>query len=133
MKLALATLLAVGMVGCTAENELGSAAAPPSQALTAELSGRTAGQPLPCVSQRDLRGNRSVGNEAILFEGPGDVVYVNRPPGGCATLNSGRTLVTRTTSGRLCRGDIVTIVDPVSGVDFGSCGLGDFVPYRRAG
>ena len=131
MKLALASLLVLAIAGCTAEEEVGSTAAAPSPALAAELAGRTAGDPVPCVSQRDLRGNRSASDGAILFEGPGDIVYVNRPPGGCPTLNSGRTLVTRTTSSRLCRGDIVTVVDPVSGIEFGACGLGDFVPYRR--
>ena len=103
---------------------------PPGPDLAEALAGRTAGTPVPCVSQRDLRSNRSVG-DAILFDGPGDIVYVNRPAGGCPSLDFGRVLITRTTSSRLCRGDIATVVDPVSGTEYGGCGLGDFVPYRR--
>lgn len=96
------------------------------------ISGRVAGEPVSCVSQRDLRDNRSIGEGAIIFTGPGNLIYVNRPPAGCPELNSGRALVIRTTSTQLCRGDIATVVDPVSGITYGSCGLGDFVPYRRA-
>jgi hypothetical protein len=40
-------------------------------------------------------------------------------------------MVTRTTSTRLCEGDIATVVDPVSGIFHGSCALGAFTPYRR--
>jgi hypothetical protein len=56
---------------------------------------------------------------------------VNRPPGGCPELKFSRALITRTTSNQLCRGDIATVFDTVSGIQFGSCGLGDFTPYRR--
>jgi hypothetical protein len=97
------------------------------------MRGRIAGEPVSCVNQRDLRGNRSAGEAAIIFDGPGDLIYVNRPPAGCPRLDSGRALQTVTPSTRLCRGDIVTVFDPVSGGTYGSCGLGDFVPYRRAG
>ena len=83
-----------------------------------------------CVSHRKLGGNKSVG-DAILFHGQTGRVYVNRPPGGCPNVNLGRSLVTRTTGSRLCRGDIATVVDPVSGASYGGCGLGEFVPYKR--
>ena len=38
MKLAFLTLMVAGIAGCTAENEVGSAAAPPSGELAAELA-----------------------------------------------------------------------------------------------
>ncbi|MBV8686051.1 MAG: hypothetical protein JOZ90_12445 [Alphaproteobacteria bacterium] len=89
------------------------------------------GPPVSCVSMRNLRGNHSAG-DAIVFEGVGpDRIWVNRPAGGCPDLNLGRALRTMTTTTQLCRGDIATVFDPVSGIDYGSCGLGDFQPYRR--
>lgn len=102
-------------------------------ARTAELmAGRTAGTPVSCVNMRDLGSSRSSGDGGIIFEGPGRrIVYLNRPAGGCPDLGPGRTLITRTTTTRLCRGDIAQVVDPVSGIHYGGCGLGDFVPYRR--
>ncbi len=95
------------------------------------LAGRSEGPAVSCVSQRNLRNSRSIGEGVILFEGPGGTVYVNRPPGGCPNLNFGRTLTTQTTGSQLCRGDIATVIDTNSGMAFGGCGLGDFVPYRR--
>ncbi len=95
------------------------------------LAGRSEGPAVSCINQRGLRGNRSLGEGVILFEGRGDTLYVNRPAAGCPVLDFGRALVTRTTSTQLCRGDIATVVDPISGFSHGSCALGDFTPYRR--
>ena len=129
MKLFLSLTALTSLAACTQQDIEPSADT--QAALSAELRNYApAGQPVSCVSQRDLRGNRSAG-DAIIFTGPGDRIWVNRSAGGCPELNSGRTLVTRTSSTQLCRGDIATVVDPVSGFSSGSCGLGDFVPYRR--
>ena len=99
--------------------------------LAQALEGRTAGPAMSCVSHRLLRDNRSIGEGVILFNGAGDIVYVNRPPGGCPALDYGRTMITRTPSASLCSGDIVTVFDPVSRIEYGGCGLGEFVPNRR--
>lgn len=108
----------------------------PSPAVEAELAraleGRVALPPGPCVNLRDLGGNRTVG-DAIIFGDNGRRIWVNRPAGGCPSLDFGRSLRTRTVTGQLCRGDIVTVFDPVTGTEYGGCGLGDFTPYDRAG
>jgi hypothetical protein len=96
------------------------------------LSGYTAEPTVSCIESRNLQGNRSFGEGVILFEGPTrSTLYVNRPPAGCPELRPGRALQVRTTVSRLCRGDIVTVFDPVAGIQYGGCGLGDFTPYRR--
>jgi hypothetical protein len=119
------------LCGCTAQPE--PPITPKEQAsLDAALAGRTARPPVTCVSQHLLRGNRGFGEGVILFEGPtGRTVYVNRPPGGCPELNPFRALRIKTTTGQLCRGDIVTVFDATSGIEYGSCALGDFVEYRK--
>ena len=86
-----------------------------------------------CVSLRELRGNRSVGEGAIIFDGHGDRIWVNRPPAGCPSMNDFRALRTETTANQLCRGDIATVIDVGTGLHYGSCGLGEFTPYRRRG
>ena len=91
------------------------------------------GPPVSCVSLRDLQGNKSAGEGAIVFEGIGGRKWVNRPPAGCPSLEFGRTLRVRTSGSQLCRNDIVTVFDGVSGSESGGCGLGDFEPYRRVG
>jgi hypothetical protein len=139
MKTIIMLCAAILMVGCTHSG--GPQASAPAQAqaaqheadLAAALSGRTAGPPQDCVSEADLGGNKSYGRDVILFTGrTNDVVYVNRPAGGCPTLDFGRAIKTQTPMTKLCRGDIVTVFDPVSSIEFGSCSLGEFTPYRRA-
>ncbi|HEV2748086.1 MAG TPA: hypothetical protein VGW34_12415 [Allosphingosinicella sp.] len=129
-KLTLIALAGVAGAGIAAGPAPMSAAA--EDELARELAGRSPDRPVSCVSQRDLRGNRTIGDELILFQGrTSGVVYLNRPEAGCPGLNLGRALVTRTTSSQLCAGDIATVFEPVSGAEFGGCVLGDFTPYRR--
>ena len=129
MKL-LVTILAAGLVaGCAAEPAFERAGPMPAPVVEA-MQGRVAGPPLACVRQSGLRSNRVVAG-AVLFEGPGGVVYVNRGLGGCPGLALGRAIRTSTPTGSLCRGDIVTAFEPVSGSEFGSCTLGEFIPYHR--
>jgi len=130
MRAVLIPALAVLAASC-ATSETDTAEIGPE--LRAEIAGRVAGPPRACVPQRDLASNRTVDNgDAIIFGARGgDLIYVNRPKGGCPSLRFGRTLVTRTTSGSLCSGEIVSVVDLQSDFQQGSCGLGEFVPYRR--
>lgn len=101
--------------------------------LAAALSGMTAGPAQDCVSEPDLGSNESYGGRVVLFHGAtDDVVYVNRLPTVCPGLDSGRSLRVRTPASRLCRGDVATVFEPVSGMDLGGCSLGKFTPYRRA-
>ena len=130
------TLLALPLVsltlGCMAERPMEMSAAAQTQ-LAEELQGRVqAGPPQSCVSTRTLGGNRSVGEGAIIFRTTGsDLVYVNRPPAGCPEIGIGRAIRVRTTTTRLCAGDIAEIFDPIQNIGYGGCGLGEFTPYRR--
>jgi len=99
--------------------------------LAEALSGKTAGPPQDCVSERDLGGHQFYGRSAILFTASASaVLYVNRPGAGCPDLGPGRALRLRITGARLCRGDVVAVIDPVTGVELGACSLGRFTPYR---
>jgi hypothetical protein len=131
MKKIVALSLLPLMAGCMDQRPM-EMSAEAQTTLAAAIEGRSEGVPQSCVPMRDLRGNRSAGEGAIIFEGPSrNIVYVNRPAAGCPELGFGRALKTRTTMTQLCRGDIVEVFDPVSGFTSGSCGLGEFTPYRR--
>lgn len=122
--------LAVLAASCTAPPPEMTAAQ--REDLSQVLAGRTALPPLSCISRTRLGGNRGYGEEAILFGYPNDrTVYVNQPPGGCPKLTRFRALRTSSPSLQLCSGDIVTVFDPSSGIEYGGCGLGEFTPYRR--
>ena len=124
-------LLPMSLVASFAASEPVDRAGPPTQAIARAMQGRTAGTPVACISQHGLR-NMRVHAGALLIEAPGGIVYVNEGVAGCSALALGRAIRTRSPSSRLCRGDIVTAFEPVSGVEFGGCALGEFVPYRRA-
>lgn len=116
---------------CVAEAPAIEMAAAPQANLAAELDGRVGGAPVGCVSERMLRGPRSGGPGVLVFDGPGDTVYVNRTQGSCGDLRRYRSVRFVTTSTQLCRGDVAQTFDPYTGVQGDFCNLGDFVPYRR--
>jgi hypothetical protein len=117
--------------GCTTDEPVEMAANDEAK-LAAQLRGyEPAGPPVSCVNMRNLQGNRSAGEGAIVFDGNVGKKWVNRPPGGCPSLEFGRALRTRTSGTQLCRGDIAAVFDPVARIEYGACGLGDFEPYRR--
>ena len=130
-KLLISSFALTALLACAASGPVERTARADAE-LVDELDGRVAGDPVSCVSQREVSGHEAVGNGLILFKGKGQVDYLNHPQGGCPTLNYGRTLVFRTTSTRLCSGEVASVVEAVSGGSYGSCILGDFTPYARA-
>jgi hypothetical protein len=83
------------------------------------------------VRSPDLQGNRTVGPDTIVFSGSAGRKWVNRTRGSCPSLEFGRALRFRTVSTQLCSGEIAAVFDPTTGIEYGSCALGDFTPYRR--
>jgi hypothetical protein len=139
MKTIIMLSAAILVAGCTHSGAPQASAPAQTQAalheadLAAALSGRIAGPPQDCVNEADLGGNISYGRGVILLSGrTNDVVYVNRPPAGCPSLDFGRVLKPQTPLRRLCRGDRLTVFNPLSGVDIGRCSLGQFTPWRLA-
>jgi len=130
---------AIAVAGLASSDQTGAVTKAQKQAaedaarLAEALKGRVAGPPQDCVDQRDLRSQEGYGKEAILFSSDRhDMVYVNRPRNRCPNLDAGRAIKTRTSTSRLCRGDVVTVVDAMSGMQLGSCTLGEFTPYHRS-
>lgn len=109
-----------------------AAAATSDDELAAELAGLTPGEPSDClpVPVRQQVTTRAYGS-TIVYRVSDGLKFRNDTNGGCEAAARGSTLVTRTPTGRACRGDIVQTFEPVSQVPTGSCSLGRFVPYRR--
>ena len=99
-------------------------------ALDTELAGLVPGKPQVCVNTTDLRDLKAYG-ATLVYHGTGRDKFVNQTSGGCERVANNDILVTRTSSSRLCRGDIATTVDQSSRSFSGSCGLGEFVRYSR--
>jgi hypothetical protein len=66
---------------------------------------------------------------ALVYKS-GKTLYVNIPR-NADDIDDRDTLVTRRSSSRLCRTDIVTTQDSSIGMYTGNIFLGDFVPYRK--
>lgn len=97
------------------------------------LAGRVANQPMTCLPHYRADNMVVIDDNTVLFRN-GRTVYRNDFQGGtCSRLGSGfYALLTRSSGGTgLCRGDIAEVVDTTSGMQVGSCVLGDFVPYTR--
>ena len=131
--LAAATGAALIATSTIAVAEKDSYSAKSAEKLGKALAGRTAGQPVSCIS--NMRGSNMtvIDDYTILFK-EGGTIYVQKPHGGCYGLGNGNySLVTRIAgSNRLCSGQIGELVDRVSGYGYGSCVFGEFVPYRKA-
>jgi hypothetical protein len=101
------------------------------QQLEKTLAGRSAGTPVDCIRQMDIRSSRIFDRTAILYEMNNGTYYLNRPPNGASSLSSGDVMVTDTHSPNLCSVDIVRFQDQSTHMQTGSVGLGKFVPYTK--
>jgi hypothetical protein len=108
-----------------------SAQAYRAPSLDRALAGRTAGKPTTCITQSMIDSSTIFDEGVILYRMKGGPYYLNTPNPACPGLRHNRAIVSRTSSGQLCSGDILQIVDTPSGINYGSCPLGDFVPYAR--
>ena len=105
------------------------------QHLNKLLAGKTAGQPLNCLPAWRSNDMVVVDDNTVVFRDSSSRVYVNNFRGaGCSNLGSGwYALLTRRSGSTLCSGEIAEVIDTSSGMTVGSCSLGEFVPYTRAG
>lgn len=107
-------------------------AAPADGRMAREIAQRTPGQPIACIPHGTrTRGPEYGGPGTLLFEGPGNIVYLNRTQGNCGNLRNYRSVRFTRAGDQLCRGDTAQTFDPHSGVQGDFCILGDFVPYHR--
>ncbi len=99
--------------------------------LEKRLAGRVAEAPRSCITLRPGLSSETV-EGAIIYRQSRDLWLVNRPDDGrCANLTSNNAFVSRTPSTQLCRGDIIQIFQPAAQIPLNTCGLSDFVPYRK--
>lgn len=93
------------------------------------LRGRTPEKPVDCISMSDASSTQIIDGTAILYR-VGSTIYVNRPRGGAKSLRKDDILLTRSFGNRLCRPEIVNLIDPASRQVRSFVSLGEFVPYR---
>lgn len=105
----------------------------PGEQLAKLLEGRVAGKPVNCISLSRLTTNSvTIPKTAIAYR-QGATWYVNRLHDDCQQLNDDTIVVTRTSTARLCRGDLADLVRRPANIPAGTCIFDDFIPYRKAG
>ncbi|WP_066593542.1 hypothetical protein [Sphingomonas pruni] len=127
------SVAAIALASCTmtpAETARAADAKAATQAaLGKELAGLTPTETKDCMDNYQSSSLKAYGG-TLVYSVSRKLKYVNDTGGGCEAVERGDILVTKSPSGRLCRGDIARTVMPGSHVPSGSCALGSFVTYR---
>jgi hypothetical protein len=121
---------ALALVACA-----GSADPPQQSALSdvkqRALQGRVVGEPVSCLSSREIYDTDGITDRVVLFHLRNGRTYRNDLPSACPQIaREGTAFVSQTTITRLCALDIVQLYEPSSGFVYGGCALGKFVPYE---
>ena len=130
MRIFMLATAVVGLCACATASEPAQRSVQAQREYDHLLAGKVPGKAEKCLPTYRSNDMTIIDDDTILFR-DGRTVYVNKPLGGCQSLNrSGSALVTRNFGPQLCRGDLATVVDNSSGMSLGACSLGDFVPYK---
>ncbi len=95
------------------------------------LEGRTAGEPVQCISAHNSNRIRVIDHVGIVYDA-GDTIYVARATDP-QQLDYWDVPVIERFGSQLCTNDIMRTVDRTSGHITGPLFLDDFVPYTRNG
>lgn len=107
---------------------------PLTEKQTAELDkaliGKVAGDKVSCINRQQQTNLTVISNNVLLYKVSSKLVYKNELIGSCNGLTRGDILIVRSFGSQLCRGDMTSTADRMSGMLSGACALGDFTPYR---
>lgn len=98
--------------------------------LSAELAGRTAGEPRDCVSTSPGVNLVPRGRQTLVYE-VGDTIWVNRLGAQCPGLEEMSQLIIEAQGSQYCRGDHIRARNAGESIPGPICILGSFTPYRR--
>jgi len=127
-----ATLLAgaaLALAGSTAA--LAKTAEENEAKLARMIEGRTAGEPVNCISALQSNRIEVIEHVGIVYDA-GNTIYVARPTDP-RQLGRDDVVVIERFGGRLCANDVIRTVDRHQGYTTGAVFLEDFVPYTKAG
>ena len=101
-----------------------------------ELDEAEYGRPKNCLSTREYRSFRPLGDRHLLFEGRKDKLWVNMLRGRCLGLEEDSKFIMRQNmSGQVCDKDLFEVMDrfdPISSAGKGpTCVLGEFRPVSK--
>ena len=99
-----------------------------------QIAGKAPGEPTRCISHAPQTNIIRVSDDLLLYRVSGRLVYQNRLKSPCPGLARDQDVIVAEQFGsQQCNGDLLRLVDRVSGIPGPVCILGDFVPYRKNG
>lgn len=87
------------------------------------------GEPVDCINTSLIRESHVRSDRVVDFEMNNGDVFRNTLPNACSNLNFERRFIYRTTVGRLCSIDTITVLNS-GGTPGVTCGLGQFQKVR---
>ena len=91
------------------------------------------GDPVSCVQTSQIRSTQVQDDQTIDFTMRNGQIFRNTLPNRCPGLGFSRAFSYSPTASQLCSVDIITVIETGAGPRRGaSCGLGQFVPVKRA-
>lgn len=128
---ALLLLTPLALASCVSDQYAERQRAHDETKLARLLGDRVPGEAQDCLDSRQTNGSEAVGGQTMLYF-QGSTIYRNELIGQCSGLRADDIPVITSTSGRLCRGDMVrTVSRTTPAMTTGGCALGNFVPYRE--
>lgn len=124
--LAGAALAAAGTTAAVARNAEANEAK-----LARMLEGRTAGDPVTCISAINSNRLEVIEHVGLVYDA-GNTIYVARPTNP-ESLGRNDVVVIDRHSGQLCTMDVIRTIDRYQGFTTGAVFLDKFVPYSKAG
>ncbi|MDP5102379.1 MAG: hypothetical protein NWP98_00460 [Erythrobacter sp.] len=94
------------------------------------LENRVAGEPVTCIRTRPNERMQTIDRTAYVY-GSGNTIYVQRTQTPDRIDDTDALVINRFNASQLCRLDIVTTIDPFTGIFTGAVFFEDFVPYTR--
>ena len=127
----LATILAVTALALAGTTAAVARSAEQNEAKLARmLEGRTAGEPVSCISALNSNRIEVIEHVGIVYDA-GETIYVARPSDP-RQLGRNDIVVIDRHSSQLCDTDVIRTVDRYQGFTTGAVFLEDFVPYTKA-
>jgi hypothetical protein len=126
----LATILTGAALAVTGVTAASARSAEENEAKLARmLEGRTAGEPVSCISALNSNRIEVIEDVAIVYDS-GETIYVARPTNPNA-LSRNDVIVIDRHGGQLCNTDVIRTIDRYQGYTTGAVFLDKFVPYKR--
>ncbi len=86
------------------------------------------GEARRCLMTRNIQETRMIDARTLLVRESASRWFRVTLPAACPGIGDNRTIVWRSPQHQACAGDPFEVIDPISGITYGACTLGDFQP-----